>query len=292
MSAPPSATAIESDVVTFSLLGQPVAVRSKEPQVFAAYRRLYRHFPEIPPTPEAHLVEIIEHANDESGHWEALVEYLPSHRHATLGQALHRAEVRLCSHALLHSTDVIGLHTSTIAFGDELALVTGDSGSGKTTLTLSLSARGFPVDGDDIAVLDPLTGLVRGMPRCFHLDSASIEMLAEQGLDVDSKQVCEGFLTPGDVGDGHMLPRRVRAIFFLTPDNLAEPIATPIAHSEAAAKLDGQTGPRHLPSLELFAAFSTMLRDARCFELRRGPLGTTADLVIGTMKRLQEGAPL
>ena len=286
----PLARLEEAEVVAFSLLGQPVAVRSREPKVFSAYRRLYRRFPEIPHSPEAHVVEIVKRADDDSHPWEALIDHLPNERHATLGEAMKRAERRCCSHALLHTPEVIGLHAATIAFGDEFALITGDSGSGKTTLTLTLSARGYPVDGDDIALLDPTTGLVRGMPRCFHLDDPSIDLLAEQGLVVREREICEGFLTPRDVGDGEMLLRPVKALFFLQPSDLPQPAVVHLSHADAVARLNSQTGPRLVPASHVFAAYASMLRGAHCFELRRGPLGTTADLVVDTVKGLRGSA--
>lgn len=277
----------EAPVTKFSVLGQPVALRSNFEQAHEAFRNLYRRDPGRTSDASPYMVDVVQLAGAGANDWEAIAANLPARREPTLGDALQRAEAAFCIHALQYATDRVGLHAATIQFGDKLALISGDSGAGKTTLTLALSARGRSLDGDDVATLDPESGLVQGLPRCFHLDDASIAMLLEQGLDVRQKEGFPGFLTPADVGDAGMRPREVAAVFFLRADSLAEPRLTQMTLAEAVVEMEGQSGPRHRPSSELYRLIARMLQRASCFDLRRGPLSATADLIEETMRGVQ-----
>lgn len=284
MSGDRAATASSSrNVLSFSVLNAPIAIRSAEPRVLAAFRRLYCRLPEASPQAAGHQVEILAHEEDSETPWQTIAADLPERRQATLGGALRQAEASCCIHAIRAARELITIHAATVVFESGLALITGDSGAGKTTLTLALAARGRPVDGDDVTVVDPETGLVCGLPRCFHLDERSIGLLLDEGLDVRAREVCEGFLTPSDVGDAGVRARPVRALFLLRPGDGARPEVSRRPLSEAVALLDGQTGPRYRPSTELFQHFSRLLGDASFFEIRRGELGSTADRIVEVM---------
>lgn len=266
------------EAARFSVLGAPITLYSHEPRALAAFRKLYGRMPEAdhsPDAPDALQVEI----RGREGAWEARAVEIEEHPRKTLGRALQSAETSCCNFALRAARELVTVHAATVRFGDGLALITGDSGAGKTTLTLTLAARGRPIDGDDVAMLDPETGLVHGLPRCFHLDDRSIELLADQGLDVRAKESLKNFFTPADVGDAGMEARPVRALFMLRSADLAEPQVRRRPLAEAVALLDGQTGPRYRPSSQLFQDFSRMLAGADFFEVRRGPLGATADQI-------------
>ncbi len=284
MKPPAPSSAIREDVVCFSVLGQPVAVRSASEEALEAFLRLYQHFPMRRDVSSTHVVEVVERS-DAGAMLEAVAKDLDPLRQL-LGAVSQRAEGSLCIHALQQPNRLVGLHAATIAFGDSLALITGDSGAGKTTLTLALAARGYAIDGDDMAMLDPETGWVTGLPRCFHLDDASIELLAGQGMDVRALERCEGFLTPADVGDAGMQARAVKAVFFLVRDDLEEPVIRPLVLADAVARLHEQWGPRFISSTQLFGMLRAMLSRSRWFEIRRGPLGATADGVVRTMEGL------
>jgi hypothetical protein len=277
---------VDASVASFAVFGPRISIRSTEPIVVDSFRRLYRHFPETDSPAGAYEVEIVKHAGGGSVEWEAIVAGERRMRDARLDRILHQAESVFCTHVLLNATHLIGLHVATVCLPDGVALITGDSGVGKTTLTLTLSAKGYPVDGDDMALLDPETSLVWGLPRCFHLDDRAVDMVAEQGLPVAELETSRGFLTPSDIGDGGTAARPVKAVFFLLPDDLAQPAVEPLTMAETAAKLERQSGPRDRPATELFTAFSKMLDRARCFRLRRGPLGPTADAVCEILRGL------
>ncbi len=280
MSALDTAFEPEAGVGRFSVLNAPITIRSSEPSVLAAFRRLYALMPEashVADAEDVHQVEIFERADGDC--WDARADGMPERPGTTLGGALQRAEASCCNFAIRSARDLITVHAATIQSGEGLVLITGDSGAGKTTLTLTLAARGNAIDGDDIAMLNPETGLVCGLPRCFHLDDRSIELLHDQGLDVAAKESLPGFLTPTDLGDAGMKPRPVKALILLRPSDQSEPTVTRRPLSEAVITLDEQTGPRYRPSTEFYRHFARMLGGAAFFEVRRGLLDATATLV-------------
>jgi hypothetical protein len=275
----------ETTVTSFSVLDQPVSLRSSCAEAHAALSGLYRRTPRAADPPQSHVAELVQTAG---GTWEARSPSLPPAPSPSLGEALQRVEADFCTHALRFATDRVGLHAATIRFGERWALISGDSGAGKTTLTLALSARGCRLDGDDVATLDPESGLVQGLPRCFHLDEFSIELLLKEGLDVRRLERLRGFLTPADIGDAGMVPRAVAAVFFLSAGEGVEPALMPITLAEAVVAMETQTGPHHRPSAQHYPLLAKMLQRARCFQLRRGAPGATANLVMDTMRGMNE----
>lgn len=57
--------------------------------------------------------------------------------------------------ALLHQKEILPLHGSAVATGNEALLITGRSSSGKSTLAAALSAKGYSFITDDISAVFP-----------------------------------------------------------------------------------------------------------------------------------------
>lgn len=57
--------------------------------------------------------------------------------------------------ALLHQKEILPMHGSAVATGNEALLITGRSSSGKSTLAAALSVRGFSFITDDISAIFP-----------------------------------------------------------------------------------------------------------------------------------------
>lgn len=55
---------------------------------------------------------------------------------------------------LVRRSGRIGLHAGGVVVGDGAALIPGDGGTGKSSLVAALAARGCPVLGDDVVLLD------------------------------------------------------------------------------------------------------------------------------------------
>jgi len=55
--------------------------------------------------------------------------------------------------ALLHQRNLLPLHGSSIKFGDEAVIFTGDSGAGKSTIAAAFYNLGYPLLADDLCVV-------------------------------------------------------------------------------------------------------------------------------------------
>lgn len=69
------------------------------------------------------------------------------------------------------------LHAAVIEKGGRAALLPAPPGSGKSTLTAALVQRGWRLLSDELALIDPASGLVHGLARPVNLKNASVELL-------------------------------------------------------------------------------------------------------------------
>ena len=71
------------------------------------------------------------------------------------------------------SSPWLALHATVIAIGDVAIAVAGASGRGKTTLAMAFHRAGHAVLADDLAVIDPESGLVHHGPSFLRVDPAT-----------------------------------------------------------------------------------------------------------------------
>jgi len=71
------------------------------------------------------------------------------------------------------------IHSATLEKDGELILLPGTPGSGKSTLCAALSARGWRLFSDEIALIDPQTLETFPLPRPINLKNASIEIIRQ-----------------------------------------------------------------------------------------------------------------
>jgi hypothetical protein len=197
----------------------------------------------------------------------------------SLGAALRSLEYEICCRVVQHRSDVIVLHGATVLTSTGATFIAGPSGAGKTTLALSLAARGFGVGGDDLAFLDPSTGLLWPVPRCFHLDDRSRRLLRLAGLSLPSRAGRYGFITPADLGQEKALPCPVRDIVLLAGPRGRRPECFELPQAEVVARLQAEAGWGMLSPAVCLSALGSMVGRARSWELRPGPLGAMTDLV-------------
>ncbi len=67
----------------------------------------------------------------------------------------------------------IPLHAGGVSRGDELVLISGPAGFGKTTLIMELLKRGWDYFSDDLALIDPDSGLVQPFPKPLQIKGAA-----------------------------------------------------------------------------------------------------------------------
>jgi hypothetical protein len=197
----------------------------------------------------------------------------------SLGAALRALEYAICCKVVEHRSDVVVLHGATVLTKTGAAFIAGPSGAGKTTLSLALATRGFSVGGDDLAFLDPATGLLWPVPRCFHLDDRSLRLLRVAGLRLPPRPSRFGFVTPADLGRGTATPRPVRHIILLSGRRGRTPTLKVVPQAEVVAKLQAEAGWGTLSPSVCLAALGSMVGAANSWELRPGPLAAMTDLV-------------
>uniref|UniRef100_L8BA56 Hpr(Ser) kinase/phosphatase n=1 Tax=Rubrivivax gelatinosus S1 TaxID=1138313 RepID=L8BA56_RUBGE len=70
-------------------------------------------------------------------------------------------------------------HAAVLERGGRALLLPAPPGSGKSTLCAALAHRGWRLLSDELALVDPVSGLVRGMARPVNLKNASIRLVSD-----------------------------------------------------------------------------------------------------------------
>lgn len=90
---------------------------------------------------------------------EGALEGLP------LSGAVASLEVALAQALVRNARPAVALHGAAVAFSRGALLFTGPGGRGKSSLTAGLAARGRPVYGDDVVLVDPDSAEIRPFKR-------------------------------------------------------------------------------------------------------------------------------
>lgn len=80
-------------------------------------------------------------------------------------------------------TRFLAIHSGVVERDGRAVLLPGTSGSGKSTLTSILSSRCWRLLSDEIAIVDPETGMVMPHPRPISLKNDSIDVVKERCPD-------------------------------------------------------------------------------------------------------------
>lgn len=94
-----------------------------------------------------------------------------------LAQGVLAAEMAMNLQMALGQRRYLLLHASAVEKDGRALLMTGESGAGKSTLAALLMARGWRLMGDEFALLDPATGMLRGFPRLISLKNEAIGVM-------------------------------------------------------------------------------------------------------------------
>ena len=76
--------------------------------------------------------------------------------------------------ALASASGLVLIHAATVLRDGLALLLVGASGAGKTSLTLALLDAGWALGSDDVAALDPATGLIRPFPKPLGIRDPSL----------------------------------------------------------------------------------------------------------------------
>jgi HprK-related kinase A len=76
-----------------------------------------------------------------------------------------------------HAHQYLLLHAAVLARGDDAVLLPAPPGSGKSTLCAYLAHHGWRLLSDELALIDPASGLVYGLARPINLKNGAIDVI-------------------------------------------------------------------------------------------------------------------
>jgi len=207
--------------------------------------------------------------------WRVHIDQRASWEFPTLRDALQELEYQVCQRVIDGCTDSIVLHGATVCGPTGSAFIAGQSEAGKTTLALALAARGYAVMSDDIALLDPVSGSLHAVPRCFHLDDRSRRLLRRAGLRLPALAKEHGFVTPADVNHDLTQDTAVRHIISIDSGRGSSPTLSHLPQAAMVASLSEEAGWASLSTARAISALSRLTGKAQCWKLRSGKLQPT-----------------
>ena len=270
----------------YCLFGYRFSFCTNVPRAAELFSRLYAGKADNRPEATAKFYRLLHYpgaAADEQ--WQIEVPGLASHAKPTLGDCLYSIEASISGDMTRHDHGLHFVHGAVVYAAQGDILLTGNSGAGKTTLSLALAARGLRVGGDDIALLNPLDGLLQPHARCFHIDARSAEMLAGLGLELPADALRDQFVTPLDLGMPEPPPARPRFVFLLEPERRQAPSIVPETQAEAASALLMQTARGRFSDIEALRAIVRLTGAARCFRVWSGDLASTTGAILHLVRQ-------
>lgn len=167
------------------------------------------------------------------------------------------------------------IHAAVVARDDTALVMPGTPGAGKSTLAAALTfLDGWRILSDELAILEPRTGILRPCPRPFCVKNDSIELArampgARLGpVHADTRKGTVAHLAvPTPSLDAANLGARCRWIVFpqYAPDT--PPFCEELGQSEAFARIAEQSFNRDRMGEAGFRALCEMLAGARCLAI-------------------------
>jgi len=199
----------------------------------------------------------------------------------TARSAARRTEwwmMRLATHA---EQELVHLHGAVLVRDGRSLLIPGASGAGKSTFALAMTAHGFDLLADDIAFADLDGATLHGLQRALHVHDDALPILRDAGFTYQPKHHMHGFLEVEALDQWHRQPAPLPKLVLLVDWDDDGPTAHhPITHAEAAIELRKCSHNIKQRPDGGWAAVASLLRDARCARLIRGPdLASTAKAV-------------
>jgi HprK-related kinase A len=195
-----------------------------------------------------------------------------------------------CVYTLCHQFLI--MHSAVLEKGGRAVIMPAPSGSGKSTLCAGLAFRGWRLLSDELALLDPATGLLSPNPRPISLKNRSIDVIrsyAPQAAfgtvvhDTLKGSVCH-VRPPLDSVLGASAHARPAWVIFPTYRAGATSVLTPLPRAQAFMKLIGQTFNYGDHGREGFAAMSALIDGCDCYDFSYSQL----DEAVAVFDRLAE----
>lgn len=210
------------------------------------------------------------------GSWHVCAEDGAVESAGRIGRILAHLEWRAVATAMGATAACAVVHGATLARGDSSVLLLAPSGSGKTTLALGLMARGWEPFADDLSLVDATTLAVTALPRCFHVDDATLSLLPTRP-EVEAPVTLVGYARPRHWATGM---RRPETIVLVERDPDCATTLFPITQAEAAGAILGGAIRNQVSHSQLAHIAVRLAASARgCFRLNNGTLAASLDLI-------------
>lgn len=253
--------------LTFDVLGYRFAVVTDSSAAAASLRRLYGD--EVTGAHPGTLPVFTLRANGDgvARGWQLQAPESSPEAHAALARALRRLDYEVCCRVMKRRTDLLWLHGALLHTTDGSVLISGPSEAGKSTLTLGLMALGYPVGGDDVAVVEPRSGVLRAFPRFLHTDLRGRRLLRRVGCWPQPPGRRVGALLPSQPGARLESPR---VILLKEPPAAGPPLLISVPQAEAVVCLIRRVQAGGLSHTTVIAALQRLVAGAACYRVSGG----------------------
>ncbi len=178
------------------------------------------------------------------------------------------------------------MHSAVLEKGGRAVIMPAPSGSGKSTLCAGLAFRGWRLLSDELALLDPASGLLVPNPRPISLKNRSIDVIRQFAPEAAFGDVVHDTLKgsvahvrpPADALAHIAAPARPAWLIFPTYRADAPAVLTPVPPAQAFMKLMGQTFNYAVHGREGFAAMAALIDNCACYDFSYSQLDEAVTL--------------
>lgn len=273
---------MNSHRLTFTLGDVTVATEVSSPQLLSLVETFYPDY-QI----DSLLPPRIRLWDDDGGFriWADVAGAFVSRDRLSLPEAIFLYEL-LLSERLLNDQPTHSLHAGGVEVGGRVLLLSGWGGSGKSSLVAAFAGRGYKVYGDDVALLERESGLIKPFRRLIKLLDPVPSLLGLSPAAAATSHLWpEGHYSPSELGSDWAEAGPLAWVVFPRFDSAAR-------HVEIESLSGGETMKLLMEQILLaptvgsdeFAALSHALEGSRFFRCRFSDVNEAAESLLEILK--------
>jgi HprK-related kinase A len=178
-----------------------------------------------------------------------------------------------------HAHQYLMVHAAVLERGGRAVIIPGPPGSGKSTLAAGLAHRGWTLLSDELALVEPDTGLLLGLGRPISLKNNSIDIIRRFAPNVVMSEpvpgTSKGTVALAKAPNGWTAGRAVTPawIVFLDFQPGTEPRFAPRPKAESFIELAVNSMNYSILGERGFTVLGNLVDRSRCLEFAYGDLG-------------------